>query len=258
MNPTPPLLTVTPSKALIQPIYLLADSQLLFWKRRGTIFLDSIRSLLTKESPKAAYIGASNGDIPDYFCIFQAAVTSVGITHYRMIKSSYSTDDANFLQQADLILLSGGDVSTGWQTLTKTGMNNVIIERYYEGAVLIGTSAGAVQLGLYGCRENGPSNKELFETLKLIPFMVDTHDERRDWSSLRDTLLLLDNNVSGIGIPAGAGVAYHPNGDLEPIRFASDVFSVIGGRLEQNILLPYPEGAAQESLVPHGPINDAS
>lgn len=221
-----------------RPIYLFADSQLLFWKRDEVPFLDSVRAMLPGGCPRAAYIGASNGDVLDFFGIFEAAVTSIGITNYRMIRSSYSTEDASFLEQADLILLAGGDVERGWRTLTDTGMSNTIIKRHHEGAVLIGTSAGATQLGLYGCKEIGPSNTELFETLKLVPYMIDVHDEREQWSSLKDRISLLSGSVQGIGIPAGGGVICHPDGEMEPIRFAIDEFVIVEGRLEQHILLP--------------------
>jgi peptidase E len=224
--------------AIRQPIYLFADSQLLFWKRAGILFLASIRELLVSESPTAAYIGASNGDVRDYFDIFQAAVADMGITQCRMIRSSYPKEDATFLEQADLILLAGGDVDAGWRTIDETGMSGVIFERYHAGAVLIGTSAGAVQLGLYGCRAKGPSNNELFETFKLVPYMIDTHDERNDWSRLGDTILLMESGVKGIGIPAGGGAIYHPEGDLEPIRFPVDLFAAADGRLQRSMLLP--------------------
>jgi cyanophycinase len=231
-----------PMPVPIQPIYLFADSQLLFWKRGDALFLDSVRALLTSESPKAAYIGASNHDDPCFFGIFEAAMANVGITGCRMIKSSYSMEDAAFLEQADLILLAGGDVEAGWRTLDETGMNDVIIKRYREGAVLIGTSAGAAQLGSYGCKEKGPSNYELFATLKLVPFMVDTHDERNEWRRLEETILLLNTSVRGAAISAGGGVIYHPDGDMEPIRFPIEVFAVTEGCLERSILLPEGHG----------------
>jgi len=227
--------------ATLQPIYLFADSQLLFWKRDGIPFLASIRELLVSASPKAAYIGASNGDVRDYFEIFEAAMNEIGITECRMITSAYAKDDEAFLEHADLILLAGGDVETGWRTIDETGMSGVIFERYHDGAVLIGTSAGAVQLGLFGCTEKGPSNNELFETFKLVPYMIDAHEEHNDWSRLADTILLLDSGVKGVGLPAGGGAICYPDGDLDSIRFPVDLFAAAEGRLQRSILVP--EGA---------------
>src|SRR5215207_3261208 len=133
-----------------QPIYLFADSRLLFWRDGGTLFLDSVRRLSTRDSPRAAYIGASNGDDPAYYSIFEAAMEGAGVNDCRMILSSFPPADRSFLNDADIILLAGGDVEKGWGVFVETGMREFVVRRYNEGAVLLGVSAGAVQLGLYG------------------------------------------------------------------------------------------------------------
>jgi cyanophycinase len=59
-----------------QPIYLLADSQLLFWedaRRGGSLLLEELACRGVPRSPHAAYIGASNGDAPESYEIFEAA-----------------------------------------------------------------------------------------------------------------------------------------------------------------------------------------
>ncbi len=71
----------------MQPIYLLADSQLLFWKENGNLFLSSIKALLHSH-PKAAYIGVSNGDAPEFYAIFIAAMDGIDIQDCRMIRSA--------------------------------------------------------------------------------------------------------------------------------------------------------------------------
>src|ERR1700722_17803817 len=56
-----------------QPLYLLADSQLLFWKRQDRPLLDASLDGLARDTPvSAAYIGASNGDRPEFYGIFEA------------------------------------------------------------------------------------------------------------------------------------------------------------------------------------------
>ena len=49
---------------VIKPLYLLADSQLFFWKSDSDSLAERIRADLDSANPKAAYIGASNGDQP--------------------------------------------------------------------------------------------------------------------------------------------------------------------------------------------------
>ncbi|MFZ0834300.1 MAG: peptidase, partial [Mycobacterium sp.] len=53
---------MTRTATQLQPIYLLADSQLLFWKWRDRLLLDAALDGLAHGMPlSAAYIGASNG-----------------------------------------------------------------------------------------------------------------------------------------------------------------------------------------------------
>lgn len=75
------------------------------------------------------------------------------------------------MQRAQLIVLAGGDVRLGWNTFENTGMKDVIVDRYAHGAVLVGVSAGAVQLGRYGIvGTSGSPVTELLELFKLIPW----------------------------------------------------------------------------------------
>lgn len=221
-----------------QPIYLFADSQLLFWSEGGGLFLNSIRRLVARDSPKAAYVGASNGDAPEFYSIFEAAMGGAGVHHRRMILRSFSAEDQSFLTEADIILLAGGDVGRGWRVFVETGIREFIIRRYYEGAVLMGISAGAAQLGLYGVVERGASPAELVGTFKLVPFVVDAHDEGQNWVRLRRALRLLGGAAKGIGIPAGGGLIYYPDGRVEAMRRPLYEFSLEGGAIKDTLLLP--------------------
>jgi peptidase E len=194
----------------LQPIVLLADSQLLFWREHGQLLLERI----LKERSKAAYIGASNGDNPDFYGIFVAAMEGAGIFDCRMIPSEISQADLAFLNDADIILLAGGDVELGWRTFLSNGLNNHIVRRYFEGATLIGISAGAVQLGLSGLAADGSP----FETFKLVPFIIGAHEESNNWKITRDLLRLSATNTRAIGLPTGGGAIYHEDQTLEPLR----------------------------------------
>src|SRR5262245_33048415 len=100
---------------LMQPLYLLADSQLLFRHGHDEPFLARVvRQANLARSSVAAYVGASNGDAPEYFELFRSAMTPLGVTNCRMIRSSFPPEDEAALTQAAIILLSGGDVARGW------------------------------------------------------------------------------------------------------------------------------------------------
>jgi cyanophycinase len=221
------------------PVYLFADSELLFWKCRGKSFLESIRAFLGPEVPKAAYIGASNGDVEEFYSIFEAAMDGIEVWTRKMIRSSFPTEDRDFLREAKVIVLAGGDVLCGWKIFVETGMKEEIIDRYQNGAVLIGISAGAVQLGTYAIVEHDESSGELIETFNLVPAIVDVHDEHRDWTRLTSTVALLEGAASGLGIPKGGGAIFHPDRSLEAVR--RPLHEVCGGKSGTNCSLVMPK-----------------
>jgi Peptidase E len=225
----------------LQPIYLLADSQLLFWANKGVPFLQFIKGQVPRTAPKAAYLGASNGDDPQFYSIFEAAMGAVAIRDCRMIRSSFSSDDESFLNEADIILLAGGDVEQGWKVFNEVGLKELVIKRYYEGSLLIGVSAGAVQLGLYGWAEVEGAVNQLIETFKLVPFIIGAHEERQEWRGLIEAMQLLKGTAKGIGIPSGGGLVYYPDQRLEAIRHPLYEFSIREGAVSHSLLRPKPE-----------------
>jgi hypothetical protein len=222
----------------LKPIFLLADSQLLFWRdEEGKRFLERARALIDADAAgrelKAAYLGASNGDAPEFFDLFVAAMAEIRIRDCRHIPARPSDDDLAFLAEADLILLSGGDVRQGWEGFQAAGLKDKIVERYYAGALLIGVSAGAVQLGLKGWDQN-----EVFDTFSLVPFVVDVHDEPQ-WAGLHRALPRAGEHARGFGIPSGAGAIYHSDYSVEPVRSPlTEVERAESGGLRQALLLP--------------------
>ena len=224
----------------LQPLYLLADSQLLFWKRQDRLLLEAALDGLARDTPlTAAYIGASNGDRPEYYEIFEAAMDGIGITERRMIDSSCGPDDRAFLENARLVVLAGGDVRLGWSTFEETGMKKAILGRYAQGAVLVGISAGAVQLGRYGIVEAPESPAlELLDVFNLVPMVIDVHDERGGWTRLSRVIHLLQGAATGLGIPSGGGAIVRVDGTIEPLRRPAHEFRFEGGRVAHSPLRP--------------------
>jgi cyanophycinase len=229
---------VTQTAQQLQPLYLLADSQLLFWKRQDQLLLEAALDGLARDTPpSAAYIGASNGDRPEFYEIFETAVDAISIADRRMIDSSFGPDDRAFLERAQLIVLAGGDVRLGWNTFEKTGMKDVILSRYAQGAVLVGVSAGAVQLGRYGIVETPESSAaELLDMFNLVPVVIDAHDERAEWARLSRAIDSLEGAATGLGIPSGGGVIVHPDTTIEPLRRPADEFRFDGTSVTHSLL----------------------
>jgi hypothetical protein len=113
-----------------------------------------------------------------------------------------------------------------------------------EGAVLIGISAGAVQLGLYGWQQDMHTYNAPFDTFKLVPFIIDAHAEDQGWERLQEQIKILNGKVKGVGIPAGGGLIYYPDRTIEPIRYPVYEFSLAGVEIAQSLLF----GEAEERL----------
>jgi len=198
----------------VNPIFLLADSQLLFYRENGQLLIESLVKERTRDQLKAAYVGASNGDHPDFYAIFVSAMEGMGVFNCRMIPSDVSDADMAFLNDADIILLAGGDVEAGWRVFLNNGLSEHIVRKYFEGASLIGVSAGAVQLGLCGLAADG----SLIDTFKLVPFIIGAHEESDNWKTTTELLQLAGPGTPAIGLPTGGGAIYYPENTLEPLR----------------------------------------
>lgn len=215
------------------PIFVTADSRLLFW-REGSAhpFMDRVRQAVRSDTPRAAYIGASNGDKPEYYSVFEAAMEIAAIGERRMIRRDYPPADASFLESADLVLLAGGDVALGWSVLEETGMAEVIRARRSERAVLVGVSAGAVQLGS-GYLDSRTS--EFVATLGFVEGVLDAHDEENDWQRLTRTVL--QTGEPGVGLPWGGGMVIDRQG-REAVRVPVVQIRADDGATERTLLAP--------------------
>lgn len=227
----------SPAVSPIRPMFLLADSQLLFHRQDGVLFLDRVRAEIGRgEGVKAAYLGASNGDVPDFYDIFVAAMEGIGVRDTRMIPRDPSDADRAFFEESDLVLLAGGDAVRGMLAFEENGLAMRIVARYAAGAVLVGISAGAMQLGMRVWRTG-----EARDGLRLAPMVVAAHDEP-EWIALGEIVTSMASAGRGIGIPAGGGAIVHADLSVEPVRRALTEISVIEGVARRALLVPEGTG----------------
>jgi cyanophycinase len=230
----------------LRSIFLFADSQLLFWRQEdGALVLEKSVETLPMDQRRAAYLGGSNGDDPKFFGIFEGAMDLLGISERRMILADPTVDMLDCLRTSRLILLTGGDVGRGWRAFSRTGVAEIVVHAYRQGAVLVGISAGAIQLGLGGPFDgpfppssSGAAGGAPLRTFGLVELWLDVHDEADRWQRLRGFLSTCPVGARGLGIPFGSGTEVQPDGSLRAIR--SPVQELV--RAENNVL--------QESLPP--------
>jgi hypothetical protein len=234
----------------LKPLYLLADSQLLFWKEEGVPFMRTVRERLGKSSPLVAYVGASNGDDPAFYSLFEAAMEEAGIRERRRILSELGPEDLDTIDHADLVLLAGGDVERGWRTFERNGLKQILVRRYYEGLLLMGVSAGAVQLGLGGWGEGGVAGGRFVDTFRLIPHVIGAHEEEEDWAPLKAAVLKMGEHVRGYGVPMGGGLVYYPDHSLQPLKRPAVEIRVKRNNLRQTLLVPGENPEEEEDEGP--------
>lgn len=221
---------------LTKPVYLLADSMPLFNKdSNGEFFLADITKNISSAKPKAAYIGASNGDNPEFYNLFVEAMKNIGVEDCKMIISSFGQTDKDYLSNADIILLAGGDVKSGWEIINSSGMKDIITRRYNEGATLVGISAGARHLSWQSLGKDDDEIEHLFDTLKIAPFIVVTGD---DSNELKTVIELSETMKKGFIIPFGGMLVYYPDQTVLASRKAVDEMIFSEGSLKESIVLP--------------------
>jgi len=118
----------------------------------------------------------------------------------------------------------------------QNGLKELLPRKRFDGAILMGVSAGAVQLGL-GCLSNAAQPKPL-DMFRFAPFYVGAHDEGNDWFDIRALVNLVQSDARAIGLPAGGGAVYYADGTLEPLRKPLVEIVKENSQITENILAP--------------------
>lgn len=224
-----------------QAVLLLADSQLLFRRdAHDQPALVSLRQRLDMRSPLAAYLGAANGERPEFYELFVFGMRTLGITRCRHVATPADADARAVLSDADLVFLAGGDVVQGFLAWQRDGLVELLARRLTDGAQLVGLSAGAIQLGRPSPVWCGPEGERL-ALLSAVPYVVDAHDEP-EWPRLRAALVTCAD-LEGLGVPTAAGAWVTAHGDVTPLARPTEHLSRVAGAIVSRFV-PIPVGDA--------------
>lgn len=196
-------------------LILLADSQLLFPGRHSGELLAQLQCWVSGR--RGVYIGASNGDIPEYFELAQEALSGVGATLAWQKVAAPAPESL-----ADFYVLAGGDVTQGWRYLQRPPVMQRLQQAKKENALFIGVSAGAMHLA-HGF---SASHTRPDAYLGWLGAIVAVHEERDHWPTLQHWkhvaagLPLITIPMGGAlvvsegeAFQAGKGCDIHPSGD---------------------------------------------
>ena len=123
-------------------LFLMADSTTL-WNAPGAL----ARAIAARGRRQCGYIGVSNGDVSDFYDICVGAMERLGVTDVVHVTGENA---AQLAASADILVLAGGDTDAGMAAMRARGMDALVRAVYARDGVLVGISAGAVQLGLDG------------------------------------------------------------------------------------------------------------
>jgi cyanophycinase-like exopeptidase len=208
----------------IKPLYLLSGDSYHHRKTRDPLIREMFRET-GKPHPAVAYIGTASGDDPAFFGILRSLFLRSGAGSVELVP--LSTSDADLadslaqIESADVIFLSEGDVDMGMRVLNDQGIPPILRQRYQDGVVFSGFSAGSILLSRQWVRWTDPdddASAEPFDCLGIAPLVCDTHGEAFGWEELK-TLLRLRQTPGeiGYGIPTSMGLRVFADGRIEAI-----------------------------------------
>ena len=174
-----------------------------------------------KAHPGIAYLGSASGDNQGFFRMIAVLLNNAGAGDVLLAPSVGAKADMrkarDILEDADVVLVSGGDVEEGMRVLGRQHLMPLLRARYDNGTVFVGLSAGSIILSRQWVRWRDPdddSTAEPFGCMGFAPVLCDTHGEGENWEELRALLRVGAPGEVGHGIPSGAGLCVTPKGRL--------------------------------------------
>ena len=179
-----------------------------------------------RDHPTVACLGAASGDDPVAFGILDRLFRSSGAGAFTAVPlgalaEAGTTQIRAQLAAADAIFLCEGDVDHGMRVLHSSGVIPLLRERFEQGAVFSGFSAGSIMLSQQWVRWHDPADDasaEAFDCLGFVPLVCDMHDEADGWEELK-TLLRLRRvqNEIGYGVPTQMGLRVPHDTPIEAV-----------------------------------------
>jgi peptidase E len=205
------------------PLYLLAGGH---GTRRegGDPLMQRVLASAGVAHPKVAYVGAASGESKPFLLAMTTHFRLCGAQEVKLapfLGRHVNMDKTRaILERADIVFVSGGDVEVGMRVVQEREMIPFLRALYEAGKPFFGLSAGTIMLGQEWVRWRDPNDDataELFPCLGFAPLCCDTHAEADGFEELQALVGLQPQGAVGYGIPSGAGVCVHPDGQLEAL-----------------------------------------
>ena len=210
------------------PIVLLADSQLLLSQLKGQKLIHWVAEkarakAAARDTPtrplQALYIGASNGNIPEFY---EMAVEICKVWGIEKVINGTTEQQFHRVrpEDVDVVILAGGDVELGWSFISHKTIQAWLRDFSASNGVLIGISAGAIHL----TSTFSITRQSSVEFLGFYSGGLVVHEEADNWPTALGwhQYLLSDKEGAFTGfspiycIPFGGGMVIEPRELEEP------------------------------------------
>ncbi|MBQ7688323.1 MAG: Type 1 glutamine amidotransferase-like domain-containing protein [Clostridia bacterium] len=136
-----------------------------------------------------------------------------------LLTADYMTPEiiSRKLETADIIEVPGGNLKFTKEVWEKTGAEELIKKAYLRGAVLTGSSAGAMVWFSRGYDNCGLYDSQMFTPgIGLIPYAVCPHYDEVFWKSF--DVRVHETGLSGVALENGAAYCVMSDGSTQILR----------------------------------------
>lgn len=189
--------------------------------------LSRIVALASVDNPEVAVIATASGIPDEVLPAYEAVFMRLGASRVHCLPVSTREDAASeeavqAVEASDIVFFTGGDQLRLTYVLGGSSLLSAIRERFVSGAVIAGTSAGAMALSttmIYNGNAADALRKGAVNMSSGLGFVdgliIDTHFlERGRFTRLMEVGATNPNDL-GVGIGEDAAVIVHPHGMLE-------------------------------------------
>lgn len=230
--------------------------------------LSKVFSLATADNPEITVIAAASSIPDEILPTYEKAFTRLGAScvHALSVRERSDTEhaaDLSAVAHSDVLFFTGGDQLRLTSLLGGSTLLEAIFERFAAGAVVAGTSAGAMALSttmIYNGHAATGLQKGAVNMSSGLGFVdgliIDTHFLQRG----RFTRLMGAGATNprdlGIGLSEDSAIIVHPNGVLEAAGPGQVILVDSSNLARSNVAeLPIGSAVAIENMIMHALIS---
>jgi cyanophycinase len=209
---------------------------------------EMLRYLQVKREPRITVMTVATNESEAASVKYNGLFRRLGIRHVDIVdvsqrEDSFAVESIKKVERADALFFTGGDQLNITSLLGGTPLHNLVYERYKEGILIAGTSAGAAMMSSSMIISGHSDSPPKVSGVSIAPGMdmvdgtiIDTHFSQRGRHGRLLTAIAHYPQVLGLGIDERTAMVFR-NGGFKVI--GEGVVTVFDGRNMHYSDLPY-------------------